>query len=158
MQLQNRSTGKPKKRKEEKTYAFQRHFDETPSFTPGCPGGKPNTSHPLINAKRRSTSFCFFPFAEPVYIPLPLHRFGPDARGSTPQAQHAVAGRALCMHVETPLIGHHEGAALRVGAVQLGSLWYGCFCCHLHVDNNNSNNNNNNNNSNYTVPTMKLVV
>jgi len=113
----------------------------------------------LINAKRRSTSFCFFPFAEPVYIPLPLHRFGPDARGSTPQAQHAVAGRALCMHVETPLIGHHEGAALRVGAVQLGSLWYGCFCCHLHVDNNNnSNNNNNNNNSNYTVLTMKLVV
>lgn len=52
-------------------------------------------------------------------------------RSPAPEAQQAVAGWALCMHVGTPLIGHHEGAALGVGAVQLGSLWYECFCCHL---------------------------
>ena len=54
-------------------------------------------------------------------------------RSPAPEAQQAVAGWALCMHVGTPLIGHHEGAALGVGAIQLGSLRYGCFCCHLHI-------------------------
>ena len=51
--------------------------------------------------------------------------------GPAPQAQQAVAGRALCTCVGPRLLRHHEGTACGVGAVELAGLWNGRLRCQL---------------------------
>lgn len=59
--------------------------------------------------------------------------FGGGAGGPAPQAQQAVAGRALCTCVGPRLLCHHQRAACGVGAVELAGLGNGGLCCQLHT-------------------------
>ena len=50
---------------------------------------------------------------------------------SAPEAQQAVAGWALSTCIRACLLGHHQGAASGVRAVELAGLRYGGLNCQL---------------------------